>query len=57
MRVGSPETFSLTALPNSMQHVRFSNFFWSFLGCVAGDLRYKEHDGTYVDCKDKTSVC
>ncbi|CAH3179088.1 unnamed protein product [Porites lobata] len=24
-------------------------------GCVAGDLRYKEHDGTYVDCTDKTS--
>ncbi|XP_078361667.1 meiotic recombination protein SPO11-like [Oculina patagonica] len=24
-------------------------------GCIAGDLRYKEHDGTYVDCKDKTS--
>ncbi|XP_020605537.1 meiotic recombination protein SPO11-like [Orbicella faveolata] len=24
-------------------------------GCIAGDLRYKEHDGTHVDCMDKIS--
>ncbi|RMX48287.1 hypothetical protein pdam_00014730 [Pocillopora damicornis] len=24
-------------------------------GCIAGDLRYREHDGAYVDCNDSNS--
>ena len=30
---------------------------YCYTGCIAGDLRYKEHDGTHVDCKDNISVC
>lgn len=41
--------YNTVVLVSSIRHV--------LLGCIAGDLRYKEYDGTCVDCKDKTSVC